>query len=121
MGTQEEFPSTVEYEKDMQADKLARGKEKYTLRLYVSGMTSKSIRAIENIKKICKECLEGRYDLEIIDIRKDPKIAKTENIIASPTLIKKLPPPLRGIIGDMLNEKQVLVALDLIPNEEKKR
>ena len=109
MSTKEEFPSTVEYEKDMQA----RGKEKYTLRLYVSGMSSKSIRAIENIKNICKECLEGRYELEVIDIRQNPKIASIQNIFASPTLIRELPPPLRGIIGDMVNKQQVLVGLDL--------
>jgi circadian clock protein KaiB len=105
--------STDEYEKAIEA----RGKEKYILRLYVSGMSSKSLRSIENIKKICQQDLEGRYELEIIDIRKNPKIAKAENIIASPTLIRKLPPPLRGIIGDMLNRQQVLIGLDLIPNK----
>lgn len=105
--------STEEYEKALQT----KGKEKYILRLYVSGMTPKSIRSIENIKKICRENLKGRYELEVIDIRKNPKIAQTENIIASPTLIRKLPPPLRGIIGDMVNEQQVLIGLDLIPNK----
>ncbi len=107
--------STEEYEKALQT----KGEEKYILRLYVSGMTSKSIRAIENIKKICQENLEGRYALEVIDIRENPKIAKSENIIASPTLIRKLPPPLRGIIGEMLNKQQVLIGLDLIPNKPK--
>jgi circadian clock protein KaiB len=106
--------STEEYEKAS----LSKGKETYILRLYVSGMTSKSIRAIENIKKICKENLEGRYELDVIDIHENPQIAKTENIIAAPTLIRKLPPPLRGIIGDMLNKQQVLIALDLIPNKQ---
>jgi circadian clock protein KaiB len=105
--------STEEYEKASQT----RGKEKYILRLYVSGMTSKSTNAIENVTKICEESLEGRYELDVIDIRENPKIAKTENIVASPTLIKKLPPPLRGIIGDMLNKQQILVGLDLIPNK----
>ncbi len=85
----------------------------YLLRLYVSGATPQSVRAIANIKKICEEHLKGRYDLEVIDLYQKPKLAKGEQIIATPTLIKKLPPPLRRIIGDMSVTARVLVGLDL--------
>lgn len=111
--TKAPIDSTEEYEKAIEA----RGEEKYILRLYVSGKTSKSIRAIENIKKICQENLKGRYELEVIDISENPTIAKSENIIASPTLIRKLPPPLRVTVGDMQNKQQVLIGLDLIPTK----
>ncbi len=88
-------------------------KVSYLLRLYVSGATPQSVRAIANIKKICEEHLKGRYDLEVIDLYQKPKLAKGEQIIATPTLIKKLPPPLRRIIGDMSVTARVLVGLDL--------
>ena len=80
--------------------KAAAGR-KYVLRLYVTGMTPRSLRAITNIKKICEEHLKGRYDLEVIDIYQRPTLAEGEQIIAAPTLIKKLPLPLRRFIGDM--------------------
>jgi circadian clock protein KaiB len=85
----------------------------YVLRLYVAGQTPKSISAITNIKKICEENLKGRYVLDVIDLYQQPQLAKGEQIIAIPTLIKKLPPPLRRIIGDMSNTERVLVGLDL--------
>ncbi|MBE3119941.1 MAG: circadian clock protein KaiB [Candidatus Atribacteria bacterium] len=85
----------------------------YVLRLYVAGQTSKSIEAITNIKKICEEKLKGRYVLNVIDLYQQPQLAQGEQIIALPTLIKKLPPPLRRIIGDMSNTERVLVGLDL--------
>jgi len=85
----------------------------YTLRLYVIGTSPQSIRAISNIKKICEEHLQGRYDLEVIDLYQQPQLAKGVQIIASPTLIKKLPLPLRRVIGDMSNEERVLVGLEL--------
>ncbi len=88
-------------------------KESYLLRLYVTGTTPASVRAINNIKEICEEHLKGRYDLEVIDLYKNPMLAKGEQIIAAPTLIKKLPFPLRRIIGDMSNTEHVLVGLDL--------
>ena len=92
-------------------------KEKYLLRLYVTGMTPKSTSAIQNVKKICEEHLKDRYDLEIIDIYQQPTLAKGEQIIAAPTLIKKLPLPLRRFIGDMANTERILLGLDLRPKK----
>lgn len=100
----EEFEAAIE----------ARKKEKYTLRLYVTGMTPKSINAIENVRKLCEQYLPGRYELEIIDIYQQPDIAKNEQLIAAPTLIKKLPLPLRRFIGDMSNKEKILVGLDIV-------
>lgn len=88
-------------------------KDKYILRLYITGATSRSVLAITNLKKICEEYLEGRYELEVIDLYKNPSLAKDEQIIAAPTLIKKLPLPFRRIIGDMSNKEKVLLGLDL--------
>lgn len=93
----------------------AAGEERYLLRLYVSGMTPAATRAINNLRKICEEHLPGRYDLEIVDIYQQPVLAKGEQILAAPTLIKKLPAPLRRIIGDMSNKERVLLGLDLRP------
>ncbi len=89
--------------------------QKYVLRLYVTGMTPRSTTAIENIKKICEEHLRGRYELEIIDVYQQPVLAKGEQIIAAPTLIRKLPLPLRRFIGDMSNVERILLGLDLRP------
>ena len=94
--------------------------KKYLLRLYVAGATPKSTQAIMNIKKICEEHLSGRYDLEVIDIYQQPTLAKGEQIIAAPTLVKKLPPPLRRFIGSMADMERILVGLDVKPLEEKK-
>jgi circadian clock protein KaiB len=88
-------------------------KDKYILRLYITGATSKSVLAITNLKKICEEYLEGRYELEVIDLYQQPQLAKDEQIIAAPTLIKKLPLPFRRIIGDMSNIEKVLIGLNL--------
>lgn len=85
----------------------------YVLRLYVAGTTPQSVRAITSIKKICEEFLKGRYSLEIVDIYQQPKLAEGEQIIAAPTLIKKLPFPLKKLIGDMSDKERVLVGLDL--------
>jgi circadian clock protein KaiB len=90
-------------------------KEMWLLRLYVAGTTPNSVRAIENIKRICEEFLKGHYDLEVIDIYQQPVLAKGEQIIAVPTLIKKLPMPLRKFIGDMSATERILVGLDLRP------
>ncbi len=90
--------------------------ETYILRLYVTGITPQSVNAINNLKEICEENLKGRYNLEIIDLYKNPSLAAGEQIIAAPTLIKKLPLPLRRIIGDMSNAERVLVGLDLKKN-----
>jgi len=93
--------------------------EKYVLRLYVAGINAASSRAIKNITKICEEHLEGRYDLQVIDIYQQPTLAKGEQIVAAPTLIKKLPLPLRKFIGDMADNERILVGLDLRPRKEK--
>ena len=85
----------------------------YILRLYVTGTTPQSLHAIANVKKICEEHLKGRYELEVIDLYQQPQLAQGEQIIAAPTLIKKLPLPLRRVIGDMSNTERVLVGLDL--------
>ena len=86
---------------------------KYVLRLYVSGSTLKSALAVENIKRICEQHLKNRYDLEVIDIYQQPNLARDEQIVAVPTLIKRLPPPVRRLIGDLSNVKKVLFGLDL--------
>jgi len=97
-----------------------KGKEKYVLRLYVTGMTAKSVRAIENVRKLCAKYLENRCDLEIIDVYQQPEHVKTEQLVAAPTLIKKLPLPLRKLIGDMSNKDRILIGLDLVPPEDDK-
>ena len=101
--------STAEFEKAA----AGRDQAKYVLRLYVTGMTPKSTRAIANVRELCKEHLAGRYELEVIDIYQQPKLAKGEQIIAAPTLIKKLPLPLRRLIGDMSDTERFLVGIDL--------
>jgi circadian clock protein KaiB len=100
------------------ADLASARSEHYVLRLYVSGATARSTRAVANIKRICEEKLEGRYELEIIDIYQQPVLARDEQIIATPTLIKQLPPPLRKFIGDLSNTERILVGLDLRPKPE---
>lgn len=85
----------------------------YVLRLYITGTTPQSTRAILNIRKICEEHLEGRYELEIVDISQHPTLAKGEQIIAAPTLIKQFPLPLRRFIGDMSQTDRILLGLDL--------
>ena len=92
--------------------------EKYVLRLYVAGITPRSREAIRTVTAICEENLAGRYDLEVIDIYQQPTLAKGEQIIAAPTLIKKLPQPLRRFIGSMADKERLLVGLDLRPKDE---
>jgi circadian clock protein KaiB len=96
-----------------------KAKEKYVLRLYVAGLTPRSQTAIKNIKKICEEHLKGRYDLEVIDVYQKPVLAKGEQIIAAPTLIKKLPLPLRRFIGDLSDSERILLGLDLRPKGQR--
>jgi len=98
-----------------QAEAALRAQETatYVLRLYVAGTTPRSLQAIANVKAICQEHLKGRYDLEVIDLYQQPVLARGEQIIAAPTLIKKLPEPLRRIIGDMTSTEKILVGLDL--------
>lgn len=91
----------------------------YVLRLYIAGMSLRSSHAVENIRKICEEHLKGRCELEVIDIYQHPVLAKGEQVIAVPTLIKKLPPPLRKFIGDLSDTDKILVGLDLKPKTNK--
>ncbi len=88
-------------------------KEEYVLRLYVAGMTPKSKRAILNIRKLCDGQLKDRYNLQVVDILRDPVLASGEQIIATPTLIRKIPLPLRKFIGDMTEAERILVGVDL--------
>lgn len=90
-----------------------RKNARYVLRLYIAGLTPRSVAAIASVKKTCDEHLRGRYELEVINLYDQPTLAKGEQIIAAPTLIKKLPLPLRRIIGDMADTKKLLVGLDL--------
>lgn len=92
---------------------VGKSRDKYMLSLYITGSTSRSVLAITNLKKICEEYLKGKYELEVIDLYQNPLVAKEEQIIAAPTLIKKLPLPFRRIIGDMSNKEKVLMGLDL--------
>lgn len=89
------------------------GAARYILKLYVAGQSPKSVSAIANIRKICEEHLLGRHDLEVIDLYQQPQLAPGEQIIAIPTLLRKLPSPLRRIIGDLSNTERVLAGLDL--------
>ncbi len=89
--------------------------ETFELRLYVAGQTPKSIVAFNNLKKLCEEHMAGKYRIEVIDLLKNPQLAKGDQIFAIPTLVRKLPPPLRKIIGDLSNTERVLVGLDLRP------
>ncbi len=91
--------------------------QKYVLRLYVAGLTPRSQEAIRTVTAICEEHLAGRYDLEVIDLYQQPTLAKGEQIIAAPTLIKKLPVPLRRFIGSMADREKILVGLDLRPKK----
>ncbi len=94
-------------------------KERYLLRLYVSGMTSRSLRAIDNLKKICEDSVQGCYDLEVIDISQHPEAVTKKDVIATPTLVKELPKPIRRIIGDLSDTEKILVALNLSPTKKK--
>lgn len=89
--------------------------ETWNLRLYVAGQTSKSVTAFANLKKICDEHLAGRYRIEVVDLLINPQLAKGDQIIAIPTLVRKLPEPLKKIIGDLANTQRVLVGLDIRP------
>jgi circadian clock protein KaiB len=90
-----------------------RRTDKYILRLYIAGTTPRSTRAVANIHDICERNLDGRYDLEVIDIYQKPALAKGEQIIAAPTLVKQLPLPLRRFIGDLSDTERILVGMDL--------
>jgi circadian clock protein KaiB len=94
------------------------GYRTYVLRLYVAASTARSQHAIQNNKRVCKDHLVGRYDLEVIDIYQQPQLAESVQVIAVPKLIKKLPDPLRKFVGDLSDEDRILVGLDLIPKKQ---
>ncbi len=112
-----EITSTEEFEKAV----LGQERATYVLRLYVTGMTPKSTTAIANIQKLCDKHLAGRYELKVIDIYQQPELARGEQIIATPTLIKKLPLPLRKLIGNMSDTERFLVGIDLKPKNSSLR
>ena len=89
--------------------------EYWELRLYVAGQTDKSIRAVNNLTRLCKEHLEGRYSIEVIDLLQRPQLAAGDQILAAPTLVRRLPEPIKKIIGDLSSEERVLVGLDIRP------
>ncbi len=85
----------------------------YSLRLYVAGQTPKSVLALKNLKEICEQHLLGRYDIEVVDLLESPQLARGDQILAVPTLVRRLPEPIKKIIGDLSNTERVLVGLDL--------
>jgi circadian clock protein KaiB len=89
--------------------------ERYMLRLYVAGQTPKSIAAIANLKRLCETHVPGQYEIEVVDLLKNPALAKADQVVAIPTLVRRLPPPLRRVIGDLSKAERVLVALDVQP------
>jgi circadian clock protein KaiB len=89
--------------------------ESWELRLYVAGQTARSATALANLKRICEEHLKGKYHLELVDVLKNPRLARGDQILALPTLVRKLPTPMKKIIGDLSNEERVLIGLDLRP------
>jgi len=91
---------------------------KWELKLYVAGQTAKSLQAFANLKSICEEHLAGEYHIEVIDLLKNPQLAQGDQILALPTLVRKLPEPVRKIIGDLSNAERVLVGLDLRPRNQ---
>jgi circadian clock protein KaiB len=106
-------------EKSKKPKSTVKNKEEiFELKLYVAGQTSKSIAAFSNLQKICDAHLPGKYKIEIVDLLKNPQLAKGDQILAIPTLVKKLPVPVRKIIGDLSNTERVLVGLDLHPLEQ---
>jgi circadian clock protein KaiB len=95
-----------------------RDEQKWELRLYIAGQTPKSVLALKNLTKYCEEHLEGKYDIEIIDLLQNPALAEGDQIFAIPTLVRKFPEPIRKIIGDLSNEERVLVGLNIRPLPE---
>ena len=91
----------------------------WRLRLYVAGQTPKSIAALTNLKRLCEGHLAGRYRIEVIDLLNQPHLARRDDIVVIPTLVRTLPPPIRKIIGDLSNEARVLVGLDVLPRDDK--
>jgi len=106
------MPSTYRSQ-PLKKDETAEGNNSWELRLYVAGQTPKSLAAFANLKKICEEHLAGQYRIEVIDLLENPRLARGDQILAVPTLVRKLPEPVKKIIGDLSNTERVLVGLDL--------
>ena len=98
---------------------MSREEEKWELRLYVAGKTPKSVTALTNLKKYCETHLKGLYTIEVVDLLVHPQLAEGDQIFAIPTLVRKVPEPIRKIIGDLSNEEKVLVGLDIRPVKQK--
>jgi circadian clock protein KaiB len=97
------------------------GSDNYILRLFISGSTPRAERAIANLRRLCEEEFAGCYELQVIDVLEHPELAEEERILATPTLIKQLPPPLRRVIGDLSDRDKVLLGLNLMPRAERPR
>ena len=108
--------ATAAFEEALKEKAVVRAR--YILRLYVTGSSHRSLQAVYNLKKLCEEYLPDDYELEVIDIYKDPGAAREEQIIAAPTLVKKLPRPIRKFVGDMSNTQKILVGLDLYERQD---
>jgi len=93
-------------------------RQRWRLRLYVAGQTPKSITALSNLKRLCDSHLAGRYSIEVVDLLEKPQLARRDDIVVIPTLVRQLPPPIRKIIGDLSNVERVLVGLDVVPRDE---
>jgi circadian clock protein KaiB len=114
------MPKAISSTKQFEAASGAAA-ERYVLRLYIAGSTPGSSRAVETLKAICEEHLPNRYELEVVDIYQQPMLARDEQIIAVPTLIKKLPLPIRKLLGDLSDKQRVLLGLDLKPQRHEKK
>jgi circadian clock protein KaiB len=108
----------MDREKDTSKEKLkTQDSETWELRLYVAGQTPNSMKALANLKKIAEEHLKGKYSIEVVDLLKNPQLAAGDQILAIPTLVRKLPEPIRKIIGDLSNTERVIVGLDIRPKQ----
>lgn len=114
MSDPEENDTQAAFEKALENSK----NERYLLRLYIAGNTHQSANTIMNLRKVCEEYLQGRYQLEVVDIYQQPSLAKSDEIIATPTLVKRLPLPIRRIIGDLTETERILVGLNLVKLDE---
>src|SRR5678816_1181716 len=108
--------TTEAFEEAIKGSALKRAK--YILRLYVTGSTGRSLKAVYNLRKICEEHLPNDYELEVIDIYKDPEAAREAQIVAAPTLVKRLPLPIRKFVGDLSNTQKILVGLDIYKRQD---
>jgi circadian clock protein KaiB len=111
-------PTKMNSDRKIKEEKLLKTeKDNWILRLYVAGQTPKALTAFTNLKKICEKQLKGKYSIEVIDLLINPQLGSEDQILAIPTLVRKLPVPVRKIIGDLSNTERVLVGLDLLPGD----